>query len=60
VWRGSIRDQAQLVRLASDSHAPAQFRAMGAPSNMPAFAAAFQCKAGDAMVRPDDKRVIIW
>jgi putative endopeptidase len=60
VWRGSIRDQAQLVRLASDSHAPAQFRAIGAPSNMPAFAAAFQCKAGDAMVRPNDKRVIIW
>jgi putative endopeptidase len=27
---------------------------------MPAFATAFQCKAGDAMVRPDDKRVVIW
>jgi putative endopeptidase len=60
VWRGSIRDQAQLVRLNSDSHAPAQFRAIGAPSNMPAFAAAFQCKVGDAMVRPDDTRVMIW
>jgi putative endopeptidase len=60
VWRGNIRDEAQLVRLNSDSHSPAQFRAIGAPSNMPAFAAAFQCKAGDPMVRPEDKRVIIW
>jgi len=33
---------------------------MGAPSNMPAFAAAFECKAGDAMVRPADTQVKIW
>jgi putative endopeptidase len=60
VWRGSIRDEAQLVRLNSDSHSPAQFRAIGAPSNMPAFAAAFRCKPGDPMVRPEDQRVVIW
>jgi putative endopeptidase len=35
-------------------------RTNGAVSNMPAFAAAFHCKPGDAMVRPDDKRVVIW
>ena len=44
----------------TDPHAPAQFRAIGAPSNLPAFAAAFQCKAGDAMVRGGDKQVVIW
>ncbi|MGN6512844.1 MAG: M13 family metallopeptidase, partial [Lysobacteraceae bacterium] len=60
VWRGNIRDEAQLVRLNSDPHSPAQFRAIGAPSNMPAFAQAFQCKAGDAMVRDPEKRVSIW
>jgi putative endopeptidase len=60
VWRGNIRDKAQLVLLNTDPHSPAKFRAIGAPSNMPAFAQAFQCKAGDAMVRPDDKRVEIW
>ncbi len=60
VWRGNIRDKAQLVLLNTDPHSPAKFRAIGAPSNMPAFAAAFQCKAGDSMVRPDDKRVVIW
>ena len=60
VWRGNIRDKAQLVLLNTDPHAPAKFRAIGAPSNMPAFAEAFQCKAGDAMVRDGDKQVKIW
>jgi putative endopeptidase len=49
-----------VVRLKTDPHAPANFRAIGAPSNMPAFAAAFSCKAGDAMVRQGDKQVVIW
>jgi len=46
--------------LNSDPHAPAQIRAIAAPSNMPAFAKAFQCKDGDPMVRSGDKRVQIW
>ncbi|MBV8604983.1 MAG: peptidase [Pelomonas sp.] len=60
VWAMSIRDQAQLLRLNTDPHAPGGFRATAAPSNMPAFAKAFSCKVGDPMVRPDDKRVVIW
>ena len=60
VWSGSILPKAQEVRLASDPHAPAQYRAIGAPSNMPAFARAFGCKAGDPMVRDDELRVTIW
>lgn len=60
VWAGNIRPENQLVRLNTDPHAPAGFRTNGAPSNMPAFAKAYGCKAGDAMVRPDDKRVVIW
>ncbi|KAF1718325.1 peptidase [Pseudoxanthomonas yeongjuensis] len=60
VWRGNIRDKAQLVLLNADPHSPAKFRAIGAPSNMPAFAAAFQCKAGDPMVRGADAKVVIW
>ena len=60
VWRGNIRDQAQLLRLNVDPHAPAKFRAIGAPSNMPAFAHAFGCKPGDAMVRSGNDRVKIW
>jgi len=60
VWSGSILPKAQEVRLNTDPHAPAQYRAIAAPSNMPVFARTFGCKAGDAMVREDDLRVTIW
>ena len=60
VWRGNIRPEAQLTLLNTDPHAPAQFRAIGAPSNMPAFAQAFQCKSNAQMVRSGDKQVKIW
>ncbi|HXD37909.1 MAG TPA: M13 family metallopeptidase [Rhodanobacter sp.] len=60
VWRGDIREKQALLRLNTDPHAPASLRAIGAPSNMPAFATAFQCKSGDAMVRSADKQVKIW
>src|SRR3546814_8753965 len=54
VWRGNTRPEAQLTLLNTDPHAPAKFRAIGAPSNMPEFASAFQCKSGDAMVRSEE------
>ena len=60
VWRGSTREKTRLVRLNSDPHSPGKFRAIGAPSNMPEFARAFDCKVGDAMVRSSDQRVKIW
>ena len=60
IWRRNFRPEELKVRLNTDPHAPAMFRANGAPSNMPAFANAFQCKAGDGMVRGDDKKVVIW
>ena len=60
VWRRNYTPDELKVRLNTDPHAPANFRAIGAPSNMPSFAQAFSCKAGDAMVRPEDKRVVIW
>ncbi len=60
VWRRNFTESELRVRLNTDPHAPANFRANGAPSNMPAFAKAFECKSGDAMVRADDKRVVIW
>ena len=60
IWRGSTRPERLEVLLNSDPHAPAQLRAVGSASNMPAFAKAFECKTGDAMVRDEDKRVKIW
>jgi putative endopeptidase len=60
VWRRNFTPEELAVRLTTDSHAPANFRAVGAPSNHPAFAEAFACKAGDPMVRDGDKRIAIW
>lgn len=60
VWRRNFTPDELKVRLNTDPHAPANFRAIGAPSNMPAFAQAFGCKAGDAMVRTGDAQVVIW
>jgi putative endopeptidase len=60
VWRRSFTPDALKLRLATDEHAPAPFRAIGAPSNMPEFAAAFSCKPTDPMVRGEGKRIVIW
>ncbi|WP_233841328.1 M13-type metalloendopeptidase [Dyella sp. 2HG41-7] len=60
VWRNSTREKQAELYLNIDPHAPASLRAIGAPSNMPAFADAFQCKTTDPMVRAGDKQVKIW
>ena len=60
VWRRNFKPEELNVRLTTDPHAPANFRAIGAPSNLPAFAKAFQCKAGDPMVRDGEKQIAIW
>ncbi|MEZ5543873.1 MAG: M13-type metalloendopeptidase [Lysobacteraceae bacterium] len=60
VWRRNFTDNELKVRLNTDPHSPAAFRAIGAPSNLPAFAQAFGCKDGDGMMRSGDARVEIW
>ncbi|MBB1089427.1 peptidase [Lysobacter sp. SG-8] len=60
VWRRNFTPEELKVRLTTDPHAPANFRAIGAPSNLPAFAAAFECTPGQPMVRQGDDQVIIW
>jgi len=59
-WRAKMTPDLLKVLIASNPHSPPQFRAIGAPSNLPAFAAAFSCKTGDPMVRSADQRVVIW
>jgi putative endopeptidase len=60
VWRSQQRPEAEKVDLVSDPHAPDITRAIGAPTNLPAFAAAFGCKETDPMVNAGEKRVVIW
>ena len=60
VWRRNYKPEDLRVRLRVDPHAPANFRAIGGPSNLASFAAAFACGPGDAMVRDEAERVVIW
>jgi len=60
VWRRNFTPQELEKRITTDEHAPAAFRAIGAPSNLPTFAAAFSCKPGQPMLREGDKQVVIW
>ncbi len=50
----ATRDQAVSV------HAPGQWRANGPLANHPAFADAFQCKAGTGMIRKTDEQAAFW
>jgi putative endopeptidase len=60
VWRRTYTPEELAVRLVADPHAPAHFRAIGAPSNLESFARAYGCKDGDKMVRSGDNRIVIW
>ena len=60
VWRIAFTDAQLKQQLTVGPHSPGMFRAIGAPSNLPAFAEAFDCQSGDPMVRDGEKRVVIW
>jgi len=60
VWRGKMVEKSMRNRVATDSHSPAEFRALGSLSNMPEFYKAFNVKEGDAMYIAPEKRVKIW
>ena len=59
-WAESIRPEFARLLVSSDPHPLAKFRVNGPLSNIPQFAAAFQCKDGDQMVRPEKDRCVIW
>ncbi len=60
VWRTLQSDAAAKAQVNTNPHAPAKWRVNGPLSNMPEFKAAWGCKDGDAMVRPDSLRARIW
>jgi len=59
-WRTAMRPEQLRLQLQSNEHAPAKFRVNGPLSDVPAFARAFDCHAGAAMLRPPGKLVTIW
>jgi predicted metalloendopeptidase len=58
IWRGKMRAEALLNQLRTGQHSPGNYRILGPISHMPAFATAFGCQAGDAMVAVDP--ILIW
>jgi putative endopeptidase len=59
-WATNMRPEYARFQALQDPHPLPKFRTNGPLSNMPQFAQAFQCKAGDPMVRADKDRCQIW
>ena len=60
IWRRNYTDAALKLQVNVGPHAPGKFRVNGPLSNLSAFREAFDCKDGDAMLRPEATRVQIW
>ncbi|CAE1132337.1 M13 family metallopeptidase [Xanthomonas euroxanthea] len=60
LYRNARREEVQVKALNADPHPPSVVRVNAGPSNMPQYAKAFSCKAGDAMVRSDQERAQVW
>ncbi|MBZ5561212.1 MAG: M13 family metallopeptidase [Acidobacteriia bacterium] len=58
LWAQNARPEYERLRVNVDPHPLGRFRVIGPLSNMPFFTQAFDCKAGDPMVRSD--RCVIW
>ena len=60
VWRGKFRDEYMRQWVLFSPHAPPEYRANGAVSNIDAFYEAFQVKPGDRLYRDPARRVKLW
>ena len=60
IWAAKSRPEYERQLVITDPHPLPRFRVNGPLSNIPAFAEAFQCKTGDATVRPAEQRCQIW
>jgi endothelin-converting enzyme/putative endopeptidase len=60
-FRGDeTRPQTQRLMVQGDPHPVAKYRVIGPLSNIPEFAKTFGCKTDAVMVRPSDKRCVVW
>lgn len=59
-WRTTARDEELVRRLATDPHAPDEFRCNGVVRNLDAFHEAFGVRPGDGLYLPPEERVSIW
>lgn len=54
------RPENERVNAVTNPHSPGKYRINGVVVNMPEFGKAFGCKAGQPMVKPDDKVCRVW
>ncbi|MGB6200968.1 MAG: M13 family metallopeptidase [Candidatus Acidiferrales bacterium] len=59
-WAENSRPERERLLTNTDPHPLPRFRVIGPLSNLPEFASAYGCQAGDAMVRPGAERCRIW
>ena len=59
-WGTHWRPDAMRLQLATDNHPISKYRANATLANMPEFQQAFECAAGDPMVRPAAEVCRIW
>jgi putative endopeptidase len=60
VWASNAAAEFEHLQVATNPHPLPRFRVNGTVSDLPEFARAFGCKAGDPMVRPEGERCQIW
>jgi endothelin-converting enzyme/putative endopeptidase len=60
VWGTQYRAEAMRLQLNTNNHPISQYRAIATLQNIPEFHRAFQCKAGDPMVRPPAQQCKLW
>jgi predicted metalloendopeptidase len=60
IFAGQQRPEAERLRIATNPHPANRYRVNGSVSNLPEFAQAFGCKAGDPMIRPEEQRCSVW
>jgi putative endopeptidase len=60
VWQTKMHDELMVTRLATDPHAPAEFRCNQIAANVDLFAETFGVKEGDALYLAPEDRVRIW
>jgi putative endopeptidase len=60
LWAQQLAPTEAAQRIATDVHAPGQWRSNGPLANQPAFAESFGCKAGQPMQRSEAEQIKIW
>ncbi|MGG6315000.1 M13 family metallopeptidase [Stenotrophomonas geniculata] len=60
LWAQQLSPNEAVRRLTADIRAPGLWRSNGTLANLPAFGAAFSCKAGQPMQRSEAEQIKVW